>query len=59
MTKKDFKNKLAQEVYDIRVFGSTFSDTEILRRLYAFGFSKMEGIHAMEWINKQVAEALK
>lgn len=59
MTKTEFKKELAQKVFDRRAWGSTYSDVEILRRLYDFGFAKMEGIRAVEWINKKVAEALK
>lgn len=58
MTKTEFKRKLAQEVFERRLWKSTFSDVEILNRLYNFGFAKVEGIKAVEWINKQVAEAL-
>ncbi len=59
MTKTEFKKELAQKVFDRRAWGSTYPDVEILRRLYDFGFAKMEGIRAVEWINKKVAEALK
>lgn len=58
MTKTEFKKELAQKVFDCRVYGSIFSDMEILRHLYNFGFAKVEGIKAVEWINKKVAEAL-
>lgn len=59
MTKTEFKKELAQKVFDRRVYGSCFPNDEILRRLYDFGFAKVEGVKTVEWINKQVAEALK
>lgn len=59
MTKKEFRNKLAQEVFDVRVWGGKYLDVEILRKLYDFGFAKVEGLKAVDFINRQVAIALK
>lgn len=60
MTKTEYRNKLAQQNFDYRLWHfDNIPESDLLSKLYGFGFTKSEAQRAITFIYNQTEKALK
>lgn len=59
MSKTEYKHKLAQENYDYRLWSCrNISESNLLNKLYDFGFTRAEARKAVTFIYSQTEKAI-